>query len=247
MTWKEVAGPGGFTSAIWASRNVGAGWSVPVQISAISANLISLQIAADANGNAIAVWQDALSGRQALFASRLDAISGVWSSAQVLNDSTHNAFLPEIAVDGTGSMLVVWFEATDAAQAIGVIDIGVVANRFLAATTTWGGPKNVQPPGDPAGQEPNVAVDAVGNAIAVWLQPAPGNTIQYELWSAVFTVSGSTWGAPLKLMTDAAAYSQIGTDQVPKIAMDANGDAVVVWYQQTDTPFALGIWTRVYR
>ncbi|HWW81746.1 MAG TPA: immunoglobulin domain-containing protein [Steroidobacteraceae bacterium] len=247
MTWKEVTGPGGFTSAMWASRNVGAGWSVPVQISAISSNLGSIQIAADANGNAIAVWQDASSGRQAVFASRLDAASGVWSSPQALNDSTHNAFLPEIAVDGTGSMLVVWYEATDAAQAIGVVDIGVVADRFLSATTTWGGPKNVQPPGDPAGQVPNVAVDALGNAMVVWLQPMAGNGSHYELWSATFAVSGAAWGAPLKLMTDAAAYALIGSDQEPKIAMDANGDAVVVWYQQTDTPFALGIWTRVYR
>ena len=54
-------------------------------------------------------------------------------------------------------------------------------------------------------------------------------------------------GASLKLMTDAAAYTRLGSDQYPKIAVNATGDAVVVWYQQTDAPFALGIWTRVYR
>jgi len=48
-------------------------------------------------------------------------------------------------------------------------------------------------------------------------------------------------------MTDAAAYTRLGSDQYPKIAVNATGDAVVVWYQQTDAPFALGIWTRVYR
>lgn len=100
-------------------------------------------------------------------------------------------------------------------------------------------------PAGPAGQTPEVAVDAAGNAIAVWLQQAPGNGSHYELWGARYTVAGSAWGASLKLMTDAAAYTQIGN--YPKIAVNANGDAVVVWYQQTDAPFALGIWTRVYR
>jgi len=48
-------------------------------------------------------------------------------------------------------------------------------------------------------------------------------------------------------MTDAAAYALIGSDQAPQIAIDANGEAVVVWYQQTDTPFTHGIGARVYR
>jgi hypothetical protein len=144
-------------------------------------------------------------------------------------------------------MLVVWYEASDAAQALGIVDVGVVANRFVAAGGAWSGATVVQPHGAPAGQLPNVAVDAAGNAIAVWLQPSVGNATHYELWSAPFTAAGATWGTPLKLMTDAAAYALIGTDQVPKIAVNANGDAVVVWFQQTDAPFALGIWTQVYR
>jgi hypothetical protein len=247
MTWKQVTGPGGFKSAFWASRNLGAGWAAPVQISAISGNLGSIRIAADAHGNAVAVWQDASTARQAVFASRLDAASGIWSSAQTLNDGTKIAFLPELAVDGTGNMLVVWYEASEAAQANGIVDVGVVANRYIAATATWSGAIAVQPPGSPAGQVPNVAVDAAGNAIAVWLQPTPGNGTHYELWSAPFTAASAAWGAPLKLMTDGAAYAQIGTDQAPKIAINANGEAVVAWFQQTDAPFALGIWARVYR
>ncbi len=141
-------------------------------------------------------------------------------------------------------MIVVWYEASDGAQSNGIVDVGVVANRFLAATATWGGAIGLQP-GGPAGQMPEVAVDAAGNAIAVWLQQAPGNGSHNELWSARYTAAGSAWGASLKLMTDAAAYTQIGNN--PQIAVNATGDAVVVWYQQTDAPFALGIWTRVCR
>jgi hypothetical protein len=241
MTWKQVTGSAGNTYAFWASRNVGTGWTTPLQISAISANPGSIRVAADAAGNAIAVWQDTSSARRAVFASRLDAASGAWSAVQLLNDGANNAFLPQVAVDPNGNMIVVWYEASDGAQSNGIVDVGVVAKRFVAAAATWSGAIAVQP----AGQVPDVAVDAAGNAIAVWLQQTPGNGSHYELWSARYTATDSAWGASLKLMTDAAAYTQIGNN--PKIAVNATGDAVVVWYQQTDAPFALGIWTRVYR
>jgi hypothetical protein len=244
MVWQQVTGSAGNTYAFWASRNVGAGWTAAVQISAISTDLGSMRVAADAVGNAIAVWQGASSPRQAVFASRLDAASGAWSAARLLNDGTNYAYLPQLAVDSDGNMIVVWYEASDGAQSNGIVDVGVVANRFVAAAAAWSGAVAVQPAG-PAGQAPEVAVDAAGNAIAVWLQQTPGNGSHYELWSAQYTAAGSAWAAPLKLMTDAAAYARIGND--PKIAVNATGDAVVVWYQQTDAPFALGIWTRVYR
>jgi hypothetical protein len=243
MTWQQVTGTLGY--AYWASRNIGAGWGTPARISVISKNLGFIRVAADGHGNAIAVWQDKSNSRQTVFASRLDAASGIWSAAQPLNDGTKNAYVPQLAVDGTGTVMVVWYEASDGAQANGIVDVGVVANRFIAGTATWSGPVAVQPQGAPAGQDQTVAVDAAGNAIAVWLQPTPGNGAHFELWGAPFTAVGAAWGAPLKLMTDAAAYALIGSD--PKVALDANGDAVVVWFQQTDAPFALGIWARVYR
>jgi hypothetical protein len=75
MAWKQVTGAGGFTSAFWASRNLGAGWSTPVQVSAISGNLGSMQVAADSVGNTIAVWQDTSGARQAVFDHRINVPS----------------------------------------------------------------------------------------------------------------------------------------------------------------------------
>jgi hypothetical protein len=48
-------------------------------------------------------------------------------------------------------------------------------------------------------------------------------------------------------MTDPAAYALGGVDQEPKIAANANGDAVVVWHQRTDSPVTVGLWARVYQ
>jgi hypothetical protein len=153
-----------------------------------------------------------------------------------VNDGTRYAYEPELAMTNSGNTVVVWYEASDGAQTNGIIDYGVVASRYAASTATWSGAARVQPVGASAGTSPKVALDGAGNAIAVWLQGAPGNTIRREVWAA-----------PTKLMTDPAAYVQGGTSQAPTISINANGDAVVAWFQLTDAPFALGIWARVYR
>ncbi len=92
-----------------------------------------------------------------------------------------------------------------------------------------------------------MAVDAAGNAVAVWLQRSPANGSQREVWGAHFIAATATWGAPLKLMTDSAAYAQGGSNQKPKVAVNGDGDAVVVWYQRGDAPASHGVWARVYR
>ena len=67
------------------------------------------------------------------------------------------------------------------------------------------------------------------------------------MWAANFDPVAGLWATPTKLMTDPAAYAVGGQSQTPAIAINAAGDAVVVWFQRTDAPFALGIWARVYR
>jgi len=84
--------------------------------------------------------------------------------------------------------------------------------------------------------------------IAVSVSNAAGKILS---GAAMLTVTAAAPSAALRgaceTVTDAAAYALIGSDQAPQIAIDANGEAVVVWYQQTDTPFTHGIGARVYR
>lgn len=236
------------TSSLWASRKLGgAGWSAPVAIVTGGREMAFLRLRADAAGNAIAVWQERPATRSTVRATRLDAASGVWSVPAPVNDGTRYAYEPELAMTSSGTTVVVWYEASDGAQTNGIIDYGIVASRYAAATATWSGAVRVQPVGASAGTLPKVALDGAGNAIAVWLQGAPGNSVRREVWAANFNAVGASWAAPTKLMTDPAAYAQGGTSQAPTISINANGEAVVAWFQRTDAPFALGIWARVYR
>lgn len=235
------------TRSLWASRNLGAGWSAPVSIVTGAKEMAFLHLRADAAGDAIAVWQERPATRCVVRATRLDAASGVWSAPVSVNDGTRHAHEPELAMGSTGDTLVVWYEASDGAQANGIVDHGVVASRYTASTAAWSGAARVQPVGASAGVLPKVALDGAGNAIAVWLQGAPGNAARQEVWASNFDAAGALWAAPMKLMTDPDAYAMRSISQAPEISVNANGDAVVVWFQRTDVPFALGIWTRVYR
>lgn len=192
MVWTQVTGPTAFTSAVWASRNTDVNWSTPAQLSGVNSNIGSMRVAAD--GNAIAVWQDTANAREVVFASRLNASSGAWSVAQVLNDGKKNAFQPQLGGDAAANMLTIWYESSDAGQANGVVDVRIVASRFVVTGNTWTTAAAVQSAGAPAGQLPTVAVDAAGDAIAVWLQATPGNGTHFELWSAPFAAPSAAWG-----------------------------------------------------
>ncbi|MDP1831738.1 MAG: hypothetical protein Q8K67_06745 [Geothrix sp.] len=242
MTWLEPAASGRYMSSLWASLSAGTGWSTPVKISADADSVLPIRVAADANGNAIAVWQQNVGNRPTVFATQLDAISKAWSAPFMLNDGTKSAYEPQVAADDNGNTMVVWNEG-DAGGA----SLGVLANRFVAATGTWSGPMAVQPPTAPRGAAPQVAVDAKGNAIAVWRQHVVGNGSRYEVWGAHFSTATGVWAPPVNFMSNAAAYVLTGSGHQPKISANADGGAVVVWFEQADTPLAAGLWARVYR
>lgn len=242
MTWLEPALGGRYMSSLWASLSVGVGWSTPVKISADADSVSSIRMAADANGNVIAVWPQNVGNRPTVYATRLNASKNAWNAPSMLNDGTKPAGEPQVATDGSGTAMVVWSETDNDG-----IPLGVQANRFLATTGTWSGPMAVQPTTAPRGEAPQVAVDAKGNAIAVWRQHVVGNGSRYEVWGAHFNSVTGAWATPIDLMSEATAYVLRGSEHQPKIAANANGEAVVVWFEQTDTPLAAGLWARVFR
>lgn len=99
----------------------------------------------------------------------------------------------------------------------------------------WGTPTLVETgdAGDALG--PKVAIDADGNAIAVWYQDSGTRT---DIWANRYA-SGVGWGTAATLESDDA-----GDARYPEIAMNASGDAMVVWYQSDGVRF--NIWARRY-
>jgi hypothetical protein len=149
---------------IWANRyTVGSGWGSPELIETYNTgDAFSPQIAFDVAGNALAVWEqsDGVGARAA--ANRYTAGSG-WGSAEIIDISTPgNSLGPQIAVDGAGNALAVWYETTASRN-------DIWANRYTAGSG-WGSPAVIETDDTGDAIAPEIAVDATGNALAVWYQ-----------------------------------------------------------------------------
>lgn len=95
--------------------------------------------------------------------------------------------------------------------------------RFTTRAGAWGDPERVET-GDMDATSPQVALDASGNAIAVWSQSDQSSP---RIWASRF-VPGTGW-------SDAMIISDAGAVGVAQVAADPRGNAVAVWDESDGT------------
>lgn len=86
---------------------------------------------------------------------------------------------------------------------------------------------------------PQIAMDAYGNAIAVWRQ---FDGSQYSIWANRYIVgqgAGQGWGSATLVETNNTGHADS-----PQITMDANGNAIVMWIQHDGT--RSNVWANSY-
>jgi hypothetical protein len=206
----------------------GSSWGAAELIETDNAgNASAAQVAVDASGNAIAVWDQSDGTRNNIWANRYAAESG-WGTAQLIEtDNAGSAYFSRVAIDASGNAVAVWHQSDGTRY-------NTWANRY-AAGSGWGTAQLIET--DNAGDAgfPQVAVDASGNAVAVWQQWDGSRT---NIWANRYAV-GSGWGTPELIETDNA-----GDAAFPQVAVDASGNAVAVWHQSDGTHS--NIWANRY-
>lgn len=97
-------------------------------------------------------------------------------------------------------------------------------------TGNWQGAKPVYRQASQSFDKLEVAISTNGDAVAVWLENDPGVGID-SVWGMHYSAATDAWGTPTLLDSGGqSAYE-------PKVAMDGNGNAVVVWMQQLGIEF----------
>ncbi|MBW2380497.1 MAG: Ig-like domain-containing protein, partial [Deltaproteobacteria bacterium] len=188
-----------------------------------------VQVAVDASGNAVAVWSQSDGTRYNIWSNRLTP-SGGWGTAERIElDDVGSAYGPKVAVDASGNVVAVWMHSVDT---VGIATAGAIhyvwSNRWTSSGG-WGTAEPIETNGaDEYGfsQMAQVAVDVSGNAVAVWPQ---WDGTRHDVWSNRWTTSGG-WGTAERIETD-----DTGSANQPKVAIDAIGNAVTVWYQWDGT------------
>ena len=218
----------GTRTSIWANRYVlGSGWGSAELIEADNAGDAALpQIAIDAAGNALAVWEQSDFTRLNIWANRYAAGNGWGSAVLIETDNAGDARLPQIAIDASGNALAVWVQWDGTRYSIW-------ANRY-AAGSGWGSAEEIESNTGHA-YEPQIASDAAGNALAVWVQ---WEGTRYSIWANRYA-AGSGWGSAALIETDNAGHAY-----EPQIASDAAGNALAVWAQWDGT--RTSIWANRY-
>jgi hypothetical protein len=179
------------------------------------------------------VWQRSDGTNQVVEAAVRPA-GGAWEAARQLSAAGRDAYNPHVATGPQGDVVAVWRRYD------GSNDIVQAAVR-PAAGGAWQAPVDLSAAGHDA-DNPRVAFDAQGTAIAVWMRT---NGTNWLVQAAVMAAGTGVWQAPVDVST-------VGGDvHDPRIAIDADGNAVVVWYRSTGAgsvvqaavrPALSGIW-----
>jgi hypothetical protein len=197
------------TAVIQTSRYVAASqsWTPPAARSTPGQASMP-DVAADAAGNAIAIWWTELTATTSVVqTARLRAATGTWSAVRDL--VTENAISAFIAIvcDPAGNAMTVF-----------ALDGNLYWAWYVAATDRWTGPGRFTSGG---GGSPDVAMDADGNAIAVWAHSS-GVT-----FGARFARALESWLLPTIIVSSIVAS--------PRIALNAAGDGQAVWVRTAGT------------
>jgi hypothetical protein len=206
----------GMRNNIYANRfSPGTGWAAAELIEIDNAGTANNpQIAFDASGNALAVWEQSDGMRRNIWANRFSPGTG-WAAAELIEiNNAGGAYGPQIAFDPSGNALAVW-EQSDGMRT------NIYANRFSPGTG-WGAAELIEIDNAGDAYRPQIAFDASGNALAVWRQY---DGMRYNIWANRFS-PGTGWGAAELIEIDNA-----GDAYYPQIAFDASGNALAVWRQ----------------
>lgn len=216
--WRRLDGRTG-EHHLWSSRATAAGvWSAPERLESNAGSVAEIRLAVDrSSGRGMVSWIQT-GATVDLRARALDPATG-WGAAALVESGAGMVGVSSVGVDANGNAVAVWSQIGPATG------FSIFANRFTLAGG-WGTAGLIETNeviGSVDG-DPIVAVGPAGDAVAVWKR---SNGTSGHLWTNRFGVA-SGWGAAVQLVTDAGVDQSIGRHD---LAMDANGNAVLVWGQ----------------
>ncbi|MBE0517654.1 MAG: hypothetical protein IH630_00305 [Thermoplasmata archaeon] len=201
-------------SHIWSNRYVvGEGWGMAEEIEAYVEDAFSIDLAANDNGEVVAVWSQ-WEGAQYNISSNRYVVGDGWGTAEIISaEDSGYAEQANVVIDSSGNATAVWYQWGD-----GVYDVW--SNRYVVGEG-WGTAVLLEDydSGDSTG--PRVGNDGYGNALVVWMQMA-GST--YHVWSNRYVVDEG-WGVPELVETDELSA------WIPMLAVDHSGNATALWLQ----------------
>jgi hypothetical protein len=119
--------------------------------------------------------------------------------------------LPQVILDDLGNITAAW------EQELSGFYSDIYANRFDAASNTWGNPTKLQDDSLDESHTVKLGLLSNGDAIAVWYDDSDG------VWSRRLNATTNSWDSEsIKLSDDDSAIS-------PRVAVSSNDTVMAVW------------------
>jgi hypothetical protein len=209
-------------------------------LSAAGTDAFDVSVAADRQGNATLAWDDGT------IRTRFRPAGGDWGPISPV--STGSIFSgPSLAVGDNGGAVVGWWRST--AGAVSHVEAAV-----RPPGGTFGAPLavSVVDGGSQPCEVPRVAIDAAGDAVALWTRRTPGPNSQYHVESAAKLAGQANWSAWETRSAAAGGYSDCNID----LHITPGGRATAMWdfletgnptkyvaYSDSSAPFAGPAWS----
>ena len=165
-----------------------------------------------------------------------------WGDPERIDRLEAGALRPQVAIDPMGNSIVVW-DQTDPETLEPGMDLDVSDDIWLSRTDgagSWGTPLRLEDnePGDSV--FPRLGIDGAGNAVVAFLQL---QEVQQDPPKEYFRVWAVRYDASNRQPDEAACIQSAASDPTcselafsgdagpPQIAVDDEGNAVVVWHQ----------------
>jgi hypothetical protein len=229
VVWSQFDVVGQRTNVLANRYIVGSGWGTPTPIETSDLDAGVSGIALDGTGNIMVVLHQQTSAASSsigsIYTNRFS--NGSWGTATLVKSAIPYLSQIAIAMNASGNAMLAWleddgFDTTSIwARAYSAAGVGGATVRIDDLSTYT------------SGRTPQVAMDASGNAVAVWGQGR-------HIWSARY-VAGTGWGTPANIDNVAGDFDA----SQPRIAVDASGNALAVWERSNGT--VQNIWGNVFR
>jgi hypothetical protein len=225
VTWQDSRS--GLDSDIYAQRISAAGtvqWTADgVALCTEASSQMLPTIVADGAGGAIVTWSDLRNGSTDVYAQRISAAGTVqWTADGVaICAAANEQYVPTITEDNAGGAIVAWLD-----YRLGFLDeAAIYAQRISAAgTVQWTADGVALCSSTSDKGYPAIAPDGAGGAIVTWCSWP--NSIDSDIYAQRILAAGTVQWTVAGVALCAAASSQ----ELPTIAPDGAGGAIVTWY-----------------
>jgi hypothetical protein len=187
--------------------------AVPDTLSLSDQDATHPQIVIDSYAGATVVWQS-FNGKDFIIQVSSKFFQGSWQAIpEDVSLPNHHAFFPQIAVDAFGNAIIVWNQFDK--------DYGMIQASEKAFGGKWQAVPDTLSPSGRNALAPRIAIDAFGNATAVW-ECFDANKL--KCIHASTKIFGESW----QVMPDTLSLPE-DHNVNPQIAIDSMGNILVIW------------------